>query len=157
MTQHLQCLIFIYYETSQSNQLYKALHKESTRPVLCRFCLSLQATPARAQDTMKDANSVVTDARTEILCKSMTQSVEKESRTITILNRKGLEDAAFYCGCDMFRSPAEILRRNHQRFGTDRAQDKEIRPSKERIQFLTHHGRLFLLLRVQLPFPSPSR
>ena len=53
---------------------------------------------------MKDANSVVTDARTEILCKSMTQSVEKESRTITILNRKGLEDAAFYCGCDMFRS-----------------------------------------------------
>lgn len=68
------------------------------------FCLSLLATPVRAQDTMKDANSVVTDARTEILCKSMTQSVEKESRTITILNRKGLEDAAFYCGCDMFRS-----------------------------------------------------
>lgn len=68
------------------------------------FCLCFLATPVRAQDTMKDANSVVTDARTEILCKSMTQSVEKESRTITILNRKGLEDAAFYCGCDMFRS-----------------------------------------------------
>lgn len=68
------------------------------------FCLCFLATPVRAQDTMKDANSVVTDTRTEILCKSMTQSVEKESRTITILNRKGLEDAAFYCGCDMFRS-----------------------------------------------------
>lgn len=68
------------------------------------FCLCSLATPVRAQDMMKDANSVVTDARTEILCKSMTQSVEKESRTITILNRKGLEDAAFYCGCDMFRS-----------------------------------------------------
>lgn len=28
----------------------------------------------------------------------------KESLTITILNRKGLEAAYFFCGCDMFRS-----------------------------------------------------
>lgn len=68
------------------------------------FCLSLQATPAHAQEIFKDANSVIADARTEILCKSMTQSIEKESRTIIVLNRKGLEDAVFYCGCDMFRS-----------------------------------------------------
>lgn len=68
------------------------------------FCLSLQAASVHAQEIFKDANSVIADARTEILCKSMTQSIEKESRTIIVLNRKGLEDAAFYCGCDMFRS-----------------------------------------------------
>ncbi len=88
---------------NQSNSIKHFIKKVSTLSYVV-FCLSLLATPVRAQDTMKDANSVVTDARTEILCKSMTQSVEKESRTITILNRKGLEDAAFYCGCDMFRS-----------------------------------------------------
>ena len=88
---------------NQTNLIKHFLKKVSTLSYVV-FCLSLLATPVRAQDTMKDANSVVTDARTEILCKSMTQSVEKESRTITILNRKGLEDAAFYCGCDMFRS-----------------------------------------------------
>lgn len=66
--------------------------------------LSLLAMPVCAQDIVKDANSVIMDAHTDILCKSMTQSVEKESRTITVLNRKGLEDAAFFCGCDMFRS-----------------------------------------------------
>lgn len=68
------------------------------------FCLSLQATSVHAQEIFKDANSVIADSRTEILCKSMTQSIEKESRTIIVLNRKGLEDAVFYCGCDMFRS-----------------------------------------------------
>lgn len=68
------------------------------------FCLNLQAAPIHAQEIFKDANSVIADARTEILCKSMTQSIEKESRTIIVLNRKGLEDAVFYCGCDMFRS-----------------------------------------------------
>lgn len=68
------------------------------------FCLSFQAEPVHAQEIFKDANSVIADARTEILCKSMTQSIEKESRTIIVLNRKGLEDAVFYCGCDMFRS-----------------------------------------------------
>lgn len=68
------------------------------------LCLSLQAAPVHAQEIFKDANSVIADSRTEILCKSMTQSIEKESRTIIVLNRKGLEDAVFYCGCDMFRS-----------------------------------------------------
>lgn len=49
-------------------------------------------------------NSVIADARTEILCKSSTQSVEKESRTIIVLNRNGLDAAQFVVGCDMFRS-----------------------------------------------------
>lgn len=49
-------------------------------------------------------NSVIADARTEILCKSATQSVEKESRTIVVLNRNGLDAAQFVVGCDMFRS-----------------------------------------------------
>ena len=44
----------------------------------------------QAQDLSKDATSIITDSRTEVLCKSMTQSIEKESRTILILNRKGL-------------------------------------------------------------------
>src|SRR3712207_8682407 len=34
----------------------------------------------------------------------MTQSVEKQSRTITVLSPKGLDAAQFVCGCDMFRS-----------------------------------------------------
>ena len=68
------------------------------------ICLSLHIQPACAQDILKDANSVIVEARTEVLCKSMTQSIEKESLTITILNRKGLEAAHFFCGCDMFRS-----------------------------------------------------
>ena len=68
------------------------------------ICLSLHIQPACAQNILKDANSVIVEARTEVLCKSMTQSIEKESLTITILNRKGLEAAHFFCGCDMFRS-----------------------------------------------------
>ena len=58
----------------------------------------------QAQDLSKDATSIITDSRTEVLCKSMTQSIEKESRTILILNRKGLNAAHFVCECDMFRS-----------------------------------------------------
>lgn len=58
----------------------------------------------QAQDLSKDATSIITDSRTEVLCKSMTQSIEKESRTILILNRKGLNAAYFVCECDMFRS-----------------------------------------------------
>jgi len=58
----------------------------------------------RAQDILKDANSIIVEARTEVLCKSMTQSIEKESLTITVLNHKGLDAAHFFCGCDMFRS-----------------------------------------------------
>lgn len=60
--------------------------------------------PVRAQNPINAANSIVIDAQTDILCKSMTQSIEKESRTITVLNQKGLEAAQFFCGCDMFRS-----------------------------------------------------
>lgn len=66
--------------------------------------LSLHTQPVCAQDILKDANSIIVEAHTEVLCKSMTQSIEKESLTITILNRKGLEAAHFLCGCDMFRS-----------------------------------------------------
>lgn len=68
------------------------------------ICLSLHIQPACAQDILKDANSVIVEARTEVLCKSMTQSIEKESLTISVLNRKGLEAARFFCGCDMSRS-----------------------------------------------------
>ena len=68
------------------------------------ICLSLHIQPACAQDILKDANSIIVEARTEVLCKSMTQSIEKESLTISVLNRKGLEAARFFCGCDMFRS-----------------------------------------------------
>lgn len=50
------------------------------------------------------SNSIIVDARTEVVCKSMTQSIQKESRTITVLNSKGLEAAAFLCVCDMFNS-----------------------------------------------------
>lgn len=66
--------------------------------------LCIMSIPVRAQDITKDAHSIVVDAQTEILCKSMTQSIEKESRTITILNREGLRSAQFVCACDMFRS-----------------------------------------------------
>ena len=45
----------------------------------------------QAQDLSKDATSIITDSRTEVLCKSMTQSIEKESRTILILNRSSRE------------------------------------------------------------------
>lgn len=65
--------------------------------------LSACALPLQAQHAA-NANSVIVDAQTNIVCKSMTQSVEKQSRTITVLNRKGLDAAQFVCGCDMFRS-----------------------------------------------------
>lgn len=70
------------------------------------FCtyLSFYIMPLRAQDIAKDANSIIVDAQTEIICKSKTQSTERETRTITILNRQGLDAAQFFCGCDMFRS-----------------------------------------------------
>ena len=70
---------------------------------LC-LCAVLSIAPLQAQDLLKEANSIVLDSRTEVLCKSMTQATEKESRTILILNSKGLSAAHFVCGCDMFRS-----------------------------------------------------
>lgn len=71
--------------------------------VCCLLCFS-NTTSAQAENLFKGANSIVKDARTEVVCKSMTQSTEKESRTIVVLDRKGLEAAHFVCGCDMFRS-----------------------------------------------------
>lgn len=68
--------------------------------LVCLLVCLLFGSPLHAQD----ANSIITDSRTEILCKSMTQATQKESRTITVLNSKGLEAAEFVCGCDMFRS-----------------------------------------------------
>lgn len=60
--------------------------------------------PVRAQDIASNSNSLIVDARTEVICKSMTQSVERETRTVTILNKKGLDAAHFFCSCDMFHS-----------------------------------------------------
>ena len=62
----------------------------------------------QAQDLSKDATSIITDSRTEVLCKSMTQSIEKESRTILILNRKGLNAAHLNAICSVpYRSSRE--------------------------------------------------
>lgn len=57
-----------------------------------------------AQDISKGASSMLKESRTELVCKSMTQSTQKESRTIVVLDRNGLDAAHFICGCDMFRS-----------------------------------------------------
>lgn len=81
-------------------------------------CLNFCTSSAQAQvDVIKGANSVI-NTQTVIICKSMTQSTEIESRTITVLNRKGLEAAHFFCGCDMFRSlqkfSGEIMNANGQ-------------------------------------------
>jgi len=46
---------------------------------LC-FCLL----PVRAQDIASNSNSLIVDARTEVICKSMTQSVERETRTVRL-------------------------------------------------------------------------
>ena len=71
--------------------------------LLCT-CLCFCLLPVRAQDMASNSNSLIVDARTEVICKSMTQSVERETRTVTILNKKGLDAAHFFCSCDMFRS-----------------------------------------------------
>ena len=112
---------------------------------LC-FCLL----PVRAQDIASNSNSLIVDARTEVICKSMTQSVERETRTVTILNKKGLDAAHFFCSCDMFRSLQKFSGESYQRFGRKRAEDQKIGTGEKRIQFLAHHGRLSLLLRMQL-------
>ena len=71
--------------------------------LLCT-CLSFCLLPVRAQGIADNSNSVIVEAQTEVICKSMTQSVERETRTVTILNKKGLDAAHFFCSCDMFRS-----------------------------------------------------
>lgn len=71
--------------------------------LLC-ICLSLYTTPICAQDITNASNSILIDSKTEVVVKSMTLSVEKETRTITILNKKGLDAAHFFCSCDQFHS-----------------------------------------------------
>ncbi len=55
-------------------------------------------------DTPSDTHSIVTNYETEIICKSPTRFVEKRSRTIVVLNNKGIEAATFVCWCDQFSS-----------------------------------------------------
>lgn len=88
---------------------------------------------AQAQDLSKDATSIITDSRTEVLCKSMTQSIEKESRTILILNRKGLNAAHFVCECDMFRSLQKFSGEILNASGQSVRKIKKIGTAKERI------------------------
>ena len=71
--------------------------------LLCT-CLCFCLLPVRAQEMASNSNSLIVDARTEVICKSMTQSVERETRTVTILNKKGLDAAHFFCSCDMLLS-----------------------------------------------------
>lgn len=67
--------------------------------------IAFHALPVRAQGgLMQNANSAVLDSQTDIVCKSPSQAIQKESRTILVLNSKGAEAAHFFCGCDMFNS-----------------------------------------------------
>lgn len=67
--------------------------------------IAFHSLPAHGQvELMSNANSIVLDAQTDIVCKSPTQAIQKESRTILILNSKGADAANFFCGCDMFNS-----------------------------------------------------
>lgn len=100
----LLCGEFIYNYMSNKKDRLKTIIAEIG---ILGILLYLSPAAVRAQDASSvtaGANSVVVDSRTEIECKSMTQSITKESRTITVLDRKGLEAAQFICGCDMFRS-----------------------------------------------------
>jgi transglutaminase-like putative cysteine protease len=58
----------------------------------------------QAQVFDSDTHSIVVDARTEVIAKSMTQSEVRNTCTITVLNAKGLSAAQFVCGCDKFNS-----------------------------------------------------
>lgn len=67
--------------------------------------IAFHSLPARGQvELMPNANSIVLDAQTDIICKSPTQAIQKESRTILVMNSKGADAANFFCGCDMFNS-----------------------------------------------------
>lgn len=66
------------------------------------FLLALALLPsANAQNTLW---SIVTNSKTEVVCKSMTLSIEKQSHTITVLNNKGMNAARFFCWCDQYTS-----------------------------------------------------
>lgn len=79
------------------------MFKEFITPLLA-LALSFYNLAAVGQNRPDFSNSIVLDEQTEIICKSATQAVEKHTRTVTILNKKGLEAASFICGCDQFRS-----------------------------------------------------
>ena len=49
-------------------------------------------------------HSIVEDDQMNIVCKSLTQSTEKASRTVKILDKEGLNSAQIIFPCDMFRS-----------------------------------------------------
>ncbi len=74
----------------------------------------LSIASVRAQEIDKNTYSVIVDSSTEMICESPTSGTRKESRTITILNEKGLHAAFFTCMCDKFRSltkfSGEIIR-----------------------------------------------
>lgn len=69
---------------------------------LAGFCLFLFAPSLHGQDTK--LYSIIKEVKTEVICKSMTQAIEKHSRIITVVDQKGWEAAQFVCGCDMFSS-----------------------------------------------------
>lgn len=60
--------------------------------------------PIKGQNIPTNIYSLVKENRTEIICKSPTQAIEKYKVNITIFNQKGLDVANFICGCDQFRS-----------------------------------------------------
>lgn len=72
-------------------------------PLLIAICLC-SSLPLHAQDLTKNAYSIIKNHQITIVCKSKTQSLNKESLTITILNEKGLEAAEFVCNCNQFNS-----------------------------------------------------
>lgn len=72
-------------------------------PLLIAICLC-SSLPLHAQDLTKNAYSIIKNHQITIVCKSKTQSLNKESLTITILNEKGLEATKFVCNCDQFNS-----------------------------------------------------
>lgn len=84
-------------------------HSKTIAAATLGMLLYLCPCPVEAQaqvapPTFTGANSIIVHSHTDVQCKSATQSIEKESRVITVLDSKGLEAAHFICGCDMFRS-----------------------------------------------------
>lgn len=71
---------------------------------LIAFVLWMSAFPVYGQESSRNIYSIIRETKTQILCKSPTQAIERQSRTITIVDPKGWEAAQFVCGCDMFRS-----------------------------------------------------
>lgn len=71
---------------------------------LLALALAFYSLAVVGQNRTDSSNSIVLDEQTEIVCKSATQAVERYTRTVTILNKKGLDAASFICGCDQFRS-----------------------------------------------------